>query len=154
MMTKVKREIRIADWHDPKDQAAIRNIREQVFIREQNVPAELEWDELDAVCIHLLVSLPGGKAIATSRILFPETGKNAYIGRISVLAEYRHQGIASDMLNILKEITKKNNTFEMIQLNAQTTAIPFYTQHGFSPVGEEFLDADIPHYKMFYTIKM
>jgi len=151
-MTETSWTIRIADWHNPTDQAAIRDIREQVFIKEQHVPVELEWDELDETCTHLLATLASGQAIATARIHLPENTQTCNIGRMSVLAEYRHQGIASQMLSRLKTTATDNNV-NRIELNAQTTAIPFYVQHGFEQSGNEFLDAGIPHYKMFYTVK-
>ena len=142
---------RVADWNNPGDQADIRHIREQVFINEQNVPVELEWDELDKTSSHLLVTTRGKQPVATARIHMPDGSPAAHIGRMSVLPGYRRQGIASEMLSMLIELAMENSC-ESIELNAQTTAIPLYEKHGFRAVGEEFPDAGIPHYKMLYTV--
>jgi len=140
-----------ADWGNPHDQANIRHIREQVFIKEQHVPVELEWDELDETCTHLLATNPAGQPIATARIHIDGSGSTAHIGRMSVLPAYRHQGIASEMLSMLLGVATTQHC-DTVELNAQTTAIPFYELHGFKKVGDEFLDAGIPHFKMLYTL--
>ena len=44
--------VEIADWE--RDQATLRAIREAVFVAEQNVPPELEWDGIDQDCLHVI----------------------------------------------------------------------------------------------------
>jgi len=136
---------KIADWSKLNEQAAIKAVRQQVFIVEQHVPVELEWDELDGSCLHLLVSNANESNIATARMYIENT--LAYIGRMAVLKPYRRQGIGSLMLHTLLEQAQLNAVKE-VMLNAQTVAIDFYEQHGFQATGDEFLDAGIPHYKM------
>jgi len=142
-------DLRLTKWSSDTDQVAIKSIREQVFILEQNVPVELEWDELDAQCIHCLVFDQHGKPIATARIL--NENALAHIGRMAVLKSYRRQGIGTCMLNKLLEQARLNAVKTVI-LNAQTTAIVFYERAGFVVVGDEFDDAGIPHYKMTLQI--
>lgn len=138
-------QTRIADWSKLDDNKAIKAVRQQVFITEQHVPIELEWDSLDTVCLHLLVSGPPANNVATARM---HTANNVtHIGRMAVLKPYRLQGIAAMMLTTLLEQARLNNVKE-IELNAQTTAIGFYQRYGFVITGDEFADAGIPHYKM------
>jgi len=142
-------QVRLADWSTISDQKAIKSIREEVFVIEQSVPVELEWDELDAQCLHCLVAADNGKPIATARLY--QDKKQAQIGRMAVLMAYRHQGVGTLMLNALLEQAQQNGVKE-VSINAQTTAIAFYQRLGFIQFGDEFDDAGIPHYKM--TLKL
>ena len=140
----------IADWSKLDQQAAIKAVRQQVFIVEQSVPVELEWDELDVDCLHLLVANAETKGLATARMHVEET--TAHIGRMAVLKEHRQQGIGSLMLETLLEQAGLLGVKE-IKLNAQTAAIGFYQRYGFITIGDEFPDAGIPHYKMVLHIE-
>lgn len=142
-------DITLTQWSTHADQVAMKSIREQVFILEQNVPVELEWDDLDAQCIHCLVFNADKTPIATARIHNENT--LAHIGRMAVLKPYRQQGVATSMLSSLLEQARLNGV-KTVVLNAQTTAIGFYQRAGFVAVGDEFDDAGIPHYKM--TLKI
>lgn len=139
--------LRIADWLDESDQKAIRSIREQVYIVEQNVPEELEWDGLDEECLHLLAIHPLHGALATSRLYYNNETGHGHIGRMSVLKDWRQQGIGRAMLDMLVEHADMQQ-ISHLELNAQTHAIDFYLKSGFKVSGEEFLDAGIPHYCM------
>lgn len=129
-----------AAW--PGDEASIRAIREQVFVREQQVPAELEWDGKDADCVHLLAYDMDGKAVGTARMQ-----ADGHIGRMAVLADWRGQGIGGALLQMLIERAAAHQLAEVF-LHAQTQAAGFYHQHGFIAVGDEFEEAGIPHVRM------
>ena len=141
---------KIADWSKLDEQEAIKAIRQAVYIIEQSVPEELEWDDYDSTSQHLLVSGKREENIATAR-MYIEKGA-AHIGRMAVLKPYRQQGIGSLMLVTLLEQAAINNVKE-IKLNAQTAAIGFYQRYGFATIGNEFQDAGIPHYKMLFHEK-
>lgn len=141
--------VKIADWSKLDEQEAIKAVRQQVFIIEQHVPVELEWDGLDTECLHLLVSCDKINAVATARMHTMQS--TAHIGRMAVLKPYRQQGIGSLMLETLLEQAGLPGV-EGIELNAQTSAIGFYQRYGFIAVGDEFPDAGIPHYKMVLDI--
>jgi len=143
-------KIRLANWSTITDQKIIKYIREQVFIIEQSVPTELEWDEFDMQSLHCIVSDNNGKPAATARLFNKET--EAQIGRMAVLKPYRRNGLGRLMLNTLLEqaIIK---SVKHISINAQTVAIPFYLRFGFKVVGDEFDDAGIPHYKMILQLE-
>ncbi len=132
--------VKIADW--VRDQALLRSIREVVFVAEQNVPVDLEWDGLDADCTHVIAYADNGQAVATGRLL-----PDGHIGRIAVLKPWRHQGIGSRVLESLIAIAQGRG-ITACALNAQTHAQAFYERHGFVAEGAEFDDAGIPHRHM------
>lgn len=125
----------------------LRAIRTAVFIHEQQVPEDLEWDGFDAISLHVLAFNADGQPVGTARLL-----PDGHIGRMAVLKEWRGQGLGSAMLQkILEELTKRNQQKAM--LNAQTYAVPFYEKFGFQVCGEEFMEAGIPHVKMTLLLK-
>lgn len=121
---------------------ALRYIRECVFMKEQDVPEELELDGLDDGSIHLLASDMNGRPIGTARLL-----PDGQIGRMAVLPEWRSRGVGSALLEKIIE-TARSRGLKQVKLDAQDHAVGFYEQHGFSVEGEEFLDAGIPHRRM------
>lgn len=136
-------QIRNADWLE--DGAALQAVRDMVFIQEQHVPVELEWDGLDADCIHVL-AFSGEKPIGTARLLL-----NGHIGRMAVLKNWRNQGVGSAMLqHLLDEM--RNRGIQYAVLNAQITATDFYRRFGFQAEGEEFMEAGIPHIRMILEV--
>lgn len=132
--------VRAADWRT--DGAAIKAIRTHVFIDEQHVPADLEWDGLDATAFHVLAEDRAAGAVATGRLL-----SDGHIGRMAVERFFRGQGVGRAVLLRLISEAEARGIFKLA-LNAQTTAIGFYRRFGFNAVGEEFLDAGIPHFRM------
>ena len=136
-------KIRIADWNIDKDRLA--QIRRLVFIEEQNVPEELEWDEFDESSMHFLAT-DKGQPVACTRLK-----PDGQIGRMAVLAAHRNQGTGSRLLqSVLKRATEQKLT--SVYLHAQESAVPFYEKHGFTAVGEVFYEANIPHREMFKKV--
>lgn len=136
-------QIRIADWK--KDREQLTSIRSLVFIEEQNVPKEMEWDEFDATSTHFLV-LENDHAIACARLK-----PDGQIGRMAVLANYRNMGTGKKLLHfVLQEAAAQK--FKKVYLHAQITAIPFYEKHRFTSKGEVFYEANIPHREMLKKI--
>lgn len=113
-----------------------------MFINEQGVDEEIEWDGLDEEAWHWMALDPEKKGIATARLL-----KSGQIGRMAVEKRFRFQGIGSAIMrNILK--SAKDLNMESVFLNSQTKAMKFYEKFNFSSDGKEFLEADILHVKM------
>jgi predicted GNAT family N-acyltransferase len=137
---------RVREAHWERDQEALRAIRESVFVREQGVPLELEWDGLDSDCLHLLAETGDGAAVGTGRLL-----PHGHIGRMAVLPEWRRRGIGRSLLQGLIDAAHQRGVARVI-LNAQTYAIAFYEKAGFEAVGAEFLDAGIPHRRMILQL--
>ena len=132
--------VHIANWHD--DAPSLRLVREVVFIREQQVPVELEWDGLDATCLHVLARSSAGDAVGTARLL-----ADGHIGRMAVLEDWRGRGVGSALLLRLLEEARRRGLQQAV-LNAQIEAAGFYAKFGFRAEGETFMDAGIPHIKM------
>ena len=137
--------VQIVSWEEAE--TALRAVRTAVFICEQQVPEELEWDEFDAVSEHVLALNNAGQPVGTARLL-----PDGNIGRMAVLKEWRGQGFGSALLTTLLQVLIRRRQFEA-QLHAQTSAIPFYKKFGFQVMGEEFMEAGIPHVKMMLYIK-
>jgi len=132
--------VRPVNWHASYD--ALHAVRRAVFIEEQRVPEELEWDDIDERCYHVLAMSAGGVPIGTGRLL-----PDGHIGRMAVLREWRGKGVGSAILKALLDLAQKDG-FRMVRLNAQTHAVDFYARHGFTVIGEEFMEAGIPHREM------
>jgi predicted GNAT family N-acyltransferase len=132
--------VRRALWSH--DQEALRRIRTRVFVQEQAVPEELEWDDKDQDAVHVLALTSAGLPIGTARLL--ATGQ---IGRMAVLPEWRGRGVGRALLGELLAIAAKAGYADVF-LNAQASALPFYLGAGFVPVGDELEEAGIPHRRM------
>ena len=117
----------------------IKSVREQVFIQEQHVPEEMEWDGLDDAAIHVVAQDKHAQVIGTGRLL-----EDGHICRMAILQEWRHQGVGSALLKELLLIAQQRQLSKVF-LHAQTTAIGFYERYGFSVRGKEFMEAGIPH---------
>ncbi len=120
----------------------LREVREIVFIKEQGVPRELEWDGEDEHAYHFLAVNEAGQAIGCARLL-----ANGKIGRMAVLAEFRGTGLGTRLLDAVIEHAKQLGLLT-VHLHAQTHAEPFYRKSGFLPVGAAFLEAGIQHQGM------
>jgi predicted GNAT family N-acyltransferase len=129
----------LAQW--PQQQAEIRLVRTAVFIEEQQVPVELEWDGKDVDSYHWL-AIDKGQAVGCCRMQ-----RDGHIGRMAVLENYRGQGIGFNLLKNAINQAKASDLFECY-LYAQTHALAFYQKAGFEVHGEEFIDAGINHYAM------
>jgi len=138
--------IRVLPWDEARNLA--RPLREAVFVHEQGVPIEQEWDELDACSDHAIALTPTGEAIGTARLL-PETGSACVfrIGRMAVLKPWRGRGVGAALLNALLERAAGCGARSIV-LHAQTHASGFYQRFGFSAEGGEYLEAGIPHFTM------
>ena len=121
---------------------ALRAVREPVFVQEQNVPLELEWDDLDPQCVHVLARDDAGRPIGTGRLTPERT-----IGRMAVLRDWRGKGVGDALLRALIAEAVRLRWPE-VSLHAQVSAIGFYARHGFVPYGELYMEAGIEHRNM------
>jgi predicted GNAT family N-acyltransferase len=124
------------------NEKALRTIRTRVFVEEQGVTPELEWDGLDEHAYHVMAIAADGMPIGTGRLL-----QDAHIGRLAVLKEWRGKGVGGALLDILLVIANKMG-YEEVRLHAQTRVLEFYQRRGFEVQGEEFMEAGIPHILM------
>ena len=127
-------------------------VRETVFVREQQVPAELERDELDPRCLHVLARALDGSAIGAGRLVPPaQPGAPARIGRMAVLPAWRGKGVGDAMLHALLQESRRRG-WHAVALHAQASAVDFYLRHDFVPQGERFMEAGIEHQAMQRTL--
>ncbi len=121
-------------------------IRRKVFIDEQHVSEEEEMDGLDDRADQYLVHVDGRPA-ATARVRYPD-GTKGKVERVAVLREFRGLGLGQKIMEkIIEDISDRHGIKEIL-LAAQTRVTGFYEKLGFTAYGEEFLDANIPHFWM------
>lgn len=144
----MKPDIELHDWPAARSEAS--TIRYRVFVEEQHVPAVLELDAHDPVCLHALARTADGYAVGTGRLL-PATAHAGlvcgHIGRMAVLREWRGQGVGAALLSALMEAARRRGDAEIV-LSAQTHAVGFYASFGFAQMGETYIEAGIPHQDM------
>lgn len=125
---------------------SFRNLRIEIFVKEQGVPEENEFDDFDLEVPHLVIFLDG-EAVATGRNI-PYGENTVKIGRIAVKKEKRGLHLGE---KIVKELLRKarEDGAKTVKVGAQTHAVGFYEKCGFSFVGTpEYLEENIPHYDM------
>jgi predicted GNAT family N-acyltransferase len=132
--------VSVAEWDAQQTHARL--VRDDVFINEQNIPVELEWDEMDSVSLHAIAYDQAEQVIGTGRLL-----PDGHIGRMAVTSAMRGAGVGSAILAALMEAAKARGD-KSVLLSAQIQAEPFYRRHGFVREGEEFMEAGIPHIQM------
>jgi predicted GNAT family N-acyltransferase len=137
--------LRFTTWRESGPQMAL--IREAVFILEQNVPTELEWDGLDEDCLHVLATDTQNNPIGCARFT-----RDGHIQRMAVLTEWRNQGVGSAILSALLEHARSHG-FSGVELSAQMHAVPFYLRFGFVEEGGTYMDAGIPHVAMRLNLR-
>jgi predicted GNAT family N-acyltransferase len=130
-----------ADFTD--DYASIRHVRFAVFVDEQHVPEDLELDERDPVCIHLL-AMADAAPVGTGRIDLKAAGK---IGRVAVLATHRALGVGTALMERLHDIAAEGG-LASVWCNAQVSAVAFYRRLGYRVTSEPFDEAGIEHVRM------
>lgn len=135
-------QVSIVDYRE--QEAAIRSIREKVFVTEQAVQRCDEFDGKDTACIHAL-AVVDDLPVATGRL---DIGAGGKIGRVAVLAEFRRRGIGTQIMDVL-ERAGIHAGLPMLWFHAQLTAVPFYESLGYAAQGEVFTEAGIEHVKMF-----
>ncbi|MEL6761539.1 MAG: GNAT family N-acetyltransferase [Myxococcota bacterium] len=132
--------VHLVAWKTHKDE--LRAVREAVFVREQNVPLEEEWDGRDDESIHALARNSGGLPIGCGRLL-----PDGHVGRMAVLAEMRGFGVGAAILERLVDAARERGFAEIV-LSSQVHAIEFYQRYGFKTEGDTYMDAGIPHRTM------
>ena len=131
-----------------------RFVRDTVFVCEQQCPVEIEYDELEDSALHYIYTDDKGGIVGCCRITVSKKGVK--IGRIAVLKEFRGNNygfeIVSNAISEAKKVCAQTGApfpETPIYINAQTYAIGFYNKLGFRETGDIFIEANIPHKKMF-----
>ena len=136
-------DVRAAAWSEPEDRAALLALRITVFVHEQGVPEDMEVDEEDPSAAHYLAfDRATGESLGAARLTTA-----GQVTRMCVSKGARGQGIGAALLeHALEDARARGMTH--VHLHAQTHAAGFYARFGFAPVGEEFMEAGIPHQEM------
>ncbi len=136
--------IEIGEWH--LMQAPAQAVRTAVFVHEQGIAPEDEWDADDATALHAVLFDENGQALGNARLLQP-SATVVKVGRMAVLKDARGNGYGARLLQALIRCARQRSHKE-VRLSAQRTAESFYAAHGFVAVGEPFDEVDIPHVEM------
>ncbi|GHH60573.1 acetyltransferase [Kitasatospora indigofera] len=152
-VTPVTPVIRVAEGAE--DLALVHGVRREVFIVEQQIPEDEEWDELDATSEHLLAIGADGAALGTARLIHGEqalkiTGGlpgRVLLGRLAVLKAARGTGLGAVLVRAVEAAGRARGATEL-ELHAQVQALGFYERLGYTAEGPEYLDAGIPHRTM------
>jgi YbgC/YbaW family acyl-CoA thioester hydrolase len=141
-------EVRTGNWEDLGAHAG--PIRTEVFVEEQGIPADMEWDEADAIGLHAVAFNHLGAALATGRLLEHVPGV-AKIGRMAVRQSVRGSRVGRAVLDGLLQAARQRGDREAL-LHAQMSAVPFYERAGFVSRGAVFEEAGIPHVEMVKSL--
>ena len=145
--------VRVAE--DPADREACFAVRRDVFVVEQGVPQELEYDEYDAVAVHVLAVREDGTPLGTGRLLHGEAAAAktdgeltvGSLGRLAVTKDARGLGVGVALVRAVEDAARACG-LAAVDLHAQTHALGFYERLGYEAYGPEFPDAGIPHRAM------
>lgn len=145
--------VRVAE--SPEDLESCFAVRKEVFVAEQQVPEDLEYDEYDATAVHVLAVRDDGLPLGTGRLLTGaaaaaknggDTGVGA-LGRLAVTRAARGLGIGAALVRAIEDAARARG-LTAVDLHAQTHALGFYERLGYEVYGPEFPDAGIPHRAM------
>jgi predicted GNAT family N-acyltransferase len=138
-------EVRPASWQ--RDGESLQAVRRCVFVEEQGVPEQEEWDAADLTAMHVLAVARNSEPVGTGRL--ESCGK---IGRVAVMREWRGMGVGGEIMRrLVNQATELG--FEAVYLHAQATAAGFYGRLGFRAEGPVFDEVGIPHVRMWMGIK-
>ncbi|MFJ9440741.1 GNAT family N-acetyltransferase [Kitasatospora sp. NPDC101235] len=145
--------IRVAE--DEADLELVRAVRREVFIVEQDVPEELEYDEYDATSVHLLAVAADGAALGTARLIFGEQARKltggidgrVLLGRLAVVPAARGTGLGAELVRAIEAAGAERGGVE-VELHAQVQALGFYERMGYAAQGPVYDDAGIAHRTM------
>ncbi|UCS93762.1 GNAT family N-acetyltransferase [Echinicola marina] len=142
--------IKVKKVQNKVDLEQVFKIREEVFVEEQKVDREEEYDEFEETSTHFLASLEG-HAVGTARWRFTEKGVK--LERFAVLKAARGKGIGQALVAaVLRDIQGNSQAKDkLLYLHGQLGAVPLYEKFGFRKVGDIFTECDIQHYKMEKT---
>ncbi|MFJ2770211.1 GNAT family N-acetyltransferase [Streptomyces sp. NPDC087300] len=130
-------------------------VRKEVFVAEQQVPEDLEYDEYDAGAVHVLAIRDDGVPLGTGRLLTgaaaaAKNGGDAGVGalgRLAVTRAARGLGVGAALVRAIEDAARARG-LTAVDLHAQTHALGFYERLGYEVYGPEFPDAGIPHRAM------
>ncbi|MBO4253631.1 GNAT family N-acetyltransferase [Streptomyces griseorubiginosus] len=150
-------DVRIAE--DPADLEACFAVRKEVFVGEQGVPEDIEYDAYDPVAVHVLAVRDDGVPLGTGRLLHGEAAAAKVdgdlsvgsLGRLAVTREARGLGVGVALVRAIEDAARARG-LTAVDLHAQTHALGFYERLGYEAYGPEYPEAGIPHRAMRRTL--
>ncbi len=130
---------------ESEDKLAALAVRREVFVGEQGVSEEVEYDGLDDTADHYVVT-DGDRVIATTRVRFPAV-TTAKLERMAVLKLFRRRGVGRRILTFILDDLRPRGV-ELVVLHAQIQVRDFYRSCGFEETGEPFHEAGMEHIEM------
>jgi predicted GNAT family N-acyltransferase len=145
--------VRVAE--DPADREACFTVRKEVFVGEQGVPEDIEYDAYDATAVHVLAVREDGVPLGTGRLLHGEAAAAKVdgdpsvgsLGRLAVTQAARGLGVGAALVRAIEDAARAHGLLA-VDLHAQTQALGFYERLGYVAYGPEFPDAGMPHRAM------
>ncbi|MER7686384.1 GNAT family N-acetyltransferase [Streptomyces sp. NPDC097610] len=145
--------VRVAE--DAADREACFAVRKEVFVGEQGVPEDIEYDAYDAGALHVLAIREDGVPLGTGRLLYGSEAAAktdgdltvGSLGRLAVTKAARGLGVGVALVRAIEDAARARG-LAAVDLHAQTQAMGFYERLGYVAYGEEFLDAGIDHRAM------
>ena len=135
--------VKVAD--SPQSMEAIFGVRREVFVIEQSVSEEEEYDEFETSSTHLFATCDN-RVVGTCR--YRNTSQGTKLERFAVLKDYRTRSVGASLLLAALAAVDQSR---LIYLHAQVQVVEFYKKYGFAQVGEQFEEAGTQHYKMEYS---
>ena len=139
------KELKNAIAKTPQQMTAIFEIRREVFVKEQSVSEDEEYDDYEDTSIHLAAYFEE-QMVGTCR--YRTTNKGVKLERFAVLKRHRKDGVGGALLQFA---LNQLDDLSVVYLHAQVQVVDFYGRYGFSKVGEQFEEAGIQHFKMVYS---
>lgn len=145
--------VRVAE--EAADREACFAVRKEVFVGEQGVPEDIEYDVYDAGALHVLAVREDGLPLGTGRLLYGEAAAAktdgdlsvGSLGRLAVTREARGLGVGAALVQAIEDAARARG-LTAVDLHAQTHALGFYERLGYVAYGTELPDAGIPHRAM------
>ncbi|MBD0842672.1 MULTISPECIES: GNAT family N-acetyltransferase [unclassified Streptomyces] len=145
--------VRVAE--EAADREACFAVRREVFVGEQGVPEDLEYDAYDAVAVHVLAVREDGVPLGAGRLLYGEAAAAkgvddpgvGSLGRLAVTKASRGLGVGIALVRAVEDAARARG-LKAVDLHAQTHALGFYERLGYEAYGPEFPDAGIAHRAM------
>ncbi|WP_328870712.1 GNAT family N-acetyltransferase [Streptomyces sp. NBC_00287] len=152
-MTAESYVVRVAS--QDADREACFAVRREVFVVEQGVPEELEYDAYDSVAVHVLAVREDGVPLGAGRLLYGGAAAEKVdgdltvgsLGRLAVAKAARGLGVGAALVRAVEDAARARG-LRAVDLHAQTQALGFYERLGYEAYGPEFPDAGIPHRAM------
>lgn len=122
-------------------------LRRRVFVVEQGVPEQLEWDGIDASATHYVARAADDAVVGCARVVSADGPTTWKVQRVAVRSDLRGRGVGRQVMAAIAADAERSGIASLV-LEAQTHAMPFYDRLGYVAEGPEFLDAGIPHIRM------